>query len=83
MNRSGISEPATGRPTDPSKVLAREDLTFEDKVALLKHWQLDLTDRMTAADENMTGTQEEGQLAEQHRHVSEALGILEQEVRGH
>ncbi|HUF74037.1 MAG TPA: hypothetical protein VMR74_14220 [Gammaproteobacteria bacterium] len=83
MNRNRVSEPTPDRPTDPSKVVAREDLTFEDKVTLLKDWQLDLTGRMTATDENMGGTQDEGQLAEQLRHVSRALDILEREDPGH
>ena len=46
---------------------------------LLKDWQLHLTEMMTATDENMSGPQSEGQLAEQFRHVSGALSNLERE----
>jgi hypothetical protein len=68
--------PLPGRPADPLNVLDRKDLTVEDKLALLKDWQLDLTGRMTATNENMRGTQNEGQLAEQYRQVSQAMRIL-------
>ncbi len=83
LNRSRLSDLTPGRSIDPSKVVAREDLTVEEKVALLKDWQLDLTERMTATDENMSGTQDAGQLAEQHRHVSRVLSILEPEDPEH
>lgn len=73
MNPTG--EPGAERPDNPMQVLDRRDLTVDDKIAYLKDWQLDLTERMTATDENMPGTQE-GLLAEQLRHVSRALGIL-------
>jgi len=74
MNPTGA--PGAERPDNPMTVLDRRDLTIDDKIAFLKDWQLDLTERMTATDENMRGTQDHGRLAEQHRHVSRALGIL-------
>lgn len=79
MKRNEFSETSPGYPSDPSKVLSRKDLTFDGKVALLKNWQLDLTERMTATNENMGGTRDEGQIAEQFRAVSRALSMLEQE----
>lgn len=74
MNQA--SAPGAERPDNPMQVLDRRDLTVDDKIAYLKDWQLDLTERMTATDENMPGTQDQGGLAEQLRHVSRALGIL-------
>jgi hypothetical protein len=74
MNPTGT--PGAERPDNPMKVLDRRDLSTDEKIAFLKDWQLDLTERMTATDENMRATQDHGRLAEQLRHVSRALGIL-------
>jgi hypothetical protein len=80
-DRGSASTP--GRRTKPSTLPARKDLTFEEKLAQLKDRQLDLTQRMTATDENMRGIENEGQLAEQLRHVSRALSRLERDAAGH
>lgn len=74
-SRAGAS-PAE-RPADPRELLDRQDLTRDQKIGLLKDWQLDLMERMKATEENMTGNKDESRLAEQLRNVTGVLYILE------
>ncbi|MGD2111877.1 MAG: hypothetical protein PVI50_00715 [Gammaproteobacteria bacterium] len=57
----------------PRQLLSRDDLTREQKIALLREWEFDLRERMVAEDENMSSAEPAGvTLAD----VLEALEIL-------
>jgi hypothetical protein len=79
MNEKDRDNAPDDRPVNAMELLRRQDLSDKDKLTLLKDWQLDLTERMTATDENMNGTQDEGRLAEQLRDVARALNVLEED----
>jgi hypothetical protein len=38
---------------NPQRLLAREDLSRAEKIAILREWEFDLRERMVADDENM------------------------------
>ncbi|MGD2055597.1 MAG: hypothetical protein PVJ15_02230 [Gammaproteobacteria bacterium] len=46
----------TGTET-PQQLLAREDLAPEQKIEILRQWELDLRERMVAEEENMGATE--------------------------
>jgi hypothetical protein len=41
----------------PQQLLEREGLSREQKIRLLREWELDLRERMVAEDENMAATE--------------------------
>jgi hypothetical protein len=41
----------------PRELLERSDLTREEKLALLRDWELDLRERMVAEEENMPASE--------------------------
>jgi len=43
-------------PTAPRQLVQRDDLSREDKIALLREWEQDLREQMVAEEENMTGS---------------------------
>jgi len=70
----------------PDQLLAAEDLTRDQKLALLKQWEYDLHLLQVATEENMTGDAPPGNNAEKIREVhaaAEKLGAqLEPEKSG-
>lgn len=70
----------------PEELLARQDLTREQKLALLRQWEYDLHLLQVATEENMTGDAPPGTNAEKIREVraaAEKLGAdLTSEGRG-
>lgn len=59
----------------PSDLVAAQDISRDQKIALLKQWDYDLQLLMTATEENMTGTGV-NTTAEQIRRVHRALADL-------
>jgi hypothetical protein len=57
----------------PQEILSAEDLSQEQKVKLLRQWELDLRENLVASEENMTAPNPEGQSAELLRGVRRAL----------
>lgn len=53
------STPGTGNAWSgtPQQLLDRDELSREEKVELLRQWELDLRERMVADDENMAATE--------------------------
>jgi hypothetical protein len=60
----------------PDALLAREDLTREQKLALLRQWEYDLHLMQVATEENMTGNTPPGSNAEKIREVRSAAEKL-------
>jgi hypothetical protein len=63
---------------NPETLLAREDFTREQKLALLRQWEYDLHLLQVATEENMTGDTPPGDNAETLREVraaAEQLGV--------
>ena len=61
----------------PGSILATDDLTREQKIALIKQWETDLRLQLVASEENMPGT-ESGHSAElltQVRKAMQSLGV--------
>jgi hypothetical protein len=56
MNEQRLSSMARGSET-PQGLLARDDLTSEQKIEILRQWELDLRERMVAEEENMQATE--------------------------
>jgi len=48
---------ATPAAGTPQSLLARTDLTREQKIEKLRQWELDLRERMVADDENMSSAE--------------------------
>ncbi len=54
MNSDTTTRAQTGYElTSPSKLLDRDDLTRDQKVEVLRQWELDLREEMVAEEENM------------------------------
>jgi hypothetical protein len=64
----------------PDAVLTRDDLTREQKLALLRQWEYDLHLMQVATEENMTGNTPPGNNAEKIRAVRSAAEKLGAEV---
>jgi hypothetical protein len=60
----------------PDALLARDDLTREQKLALLRQWEYDLHLLQVATEENMTGDTPPGNNAETIRDVRSAAEKL-------
>jgi len=60
---------------DPGAILRAGDLNAEQKIQLLRQWEIDLRLLLVASEENMTGTGE-GVPAERLRQVQQALNSL-------
>ena len=60
----------------PDALLAREDLTRDQKLALLRQWEYDLHLLQVATEENMTGDGPPGTNAEKIREVRSAAEKL-------
>ena len=60
----------------PDALLARDDLTREQKLALLRQWEYDLHLLQVATEENMTGDAPPGNNAEKIREVRAAAEKL-------
>ena len=63
--------PAVGTP---QYLLARTDLTREQKIEKLRQWELDLRERMVADDENMPSAEPEQVSLDEVLKALEALG---------
>lgn len=61
---------------NPKTLLAREDVTREQKLALLRQWEYDLHLLQVATEENMTGDGPPGDNAETLREVRAAAEQL-------
>ena len=61
---------------DPRSILAADDLTREQKIALLKQWETDLRLLLVASEENMTGDAAPGATAELLQECRRALAKL-------
>jgi len=69
---------------DPRSVLEAEDLTREQKIALLKQWETDLRLLLVSAEENMPG-KESGRsagLLTQVRQALHSLGVTGSDIAG-
>lgn len=66
--------------TSPDALLAREDLTRDQKLALLRQWEYDLHLMQVATEENMTGDAPPGNNAERIREVRSVAEKLGAEV---
>jgi hypothetical protein len=64
----------------PDQLLAAEDLTRDQKLALLKQWEYDLHLLQVATEENMTGDAPPGNNAERIRQVHAAAEKLGAEL---
>jgi hypothetical protein len=64
----------------PDALLAREDLTREQKLALLRQWEYDLHLMQVATEENMTSDATPGNNAEKIRQVRAAAEKLGADV---
>lgn len=60
----------------PAELLADEDLTREQKLALLRQWEYDLHLMQVATEENMTGDAPPGNNAEKIRQIHAAAEKL-------
>jgi hypothetical protein len=68
----------------PRSILAADDLTTEQKIALLRQWETDLRLLLVASEENMTGTGN-GRCAElltQVRKAMQSLGVAASDSAG-
>lgn len=65
---------------NPEALLARQDLTVEQKLALLRQWEYDLHLLQVATEENMTGDTPPGNNAETIRDVRAAAEKLGAEL---
>jgi len=64
----------------PDELLAAEDLTRDQKLALLRQWEYDLHLLQVATEENMTGDTPQGSNAEKIRQVHAAAEKLGAEL---
>ncbi|MGD8631778.1 MAG: hypothetical protein PVG72_13755 [Gammaproteobacteria bacterium] len=71
------TQPAAGTP---QSLLARTDLTREQKIEKLRQWELDLRERMVADDENMTAAEPQPVTLED---VLKALEVLGEGLESH
>ena len=60
----------------PRDILASHDLSPEQKIKLLKEWEIDLRELQVASEENMTGDSSSGTTAELLRECRGALARL-------
>jgi hypothetical protein len=60
----------------PRDILATHDLSPEQKIKLLKEWEIDLRELQVASEENMTGDNSSGTTAELLRECRGALARL-------
>src|SRR5262245_14313782 len=70
-----VADVAKHFPT-PEALLARDDLTREQKLALLRQWEYDLHLMQVATEENMTSNATPGNNAERLRQVRAAATKL-------
>ncbi len=59
MTPNTTSGPAVATPGRASGLLARTDLSREEKVEILHQWEVDLREAMVAEDENMPASEDE------------------------
>lgn len=58
----------------PSEVFRNDRISASDKVKILKQWEYDTKELLTATEENMTGDSEDvGELLSEIRHYLQAL----------
>ena len=57
----------------PADIVSAQDLSHQQKVKLLRQWELDLRENLVASEENMTAPAPEGHSAELLRGVRRAL----------
>lgn len=60
-------------PTAPAQLLQRDDLSRDEKIALLREWEQDAREQMVAEEENMIGS---GTVAENLGDILAALAAL-------
>lgn len=60
----------------PQDILNDEDLATEQKIKLLKEWEIDLRQLMIASEENMPSGSKSGSTGEMLMKVSKALSTL-------
>lgn len=60
----------------PQDILDDEDLATEQKIKLLKEWEIDLRQLMIASEENMPSDNKPGTTADTLMKVSKALSTL-------
>lgn len=64
----------------PQDIAEREDMSREQKIALLEQWEQDLREEMVAEEENMAGAG--GPMADTLTDVLQALGRLGKDSSG-
>ena len=67
---------------DPERLMEDQELSEKQKIELLVSWRWDLLELERATEENMGGTNDTGQVAEQLRKVNRALEKLGAEADG-
>jgi hypothetical protein len=60
----------------PHDIVVCGDLSLEQKIRLLKEWEIDLRELQVASEENMTGENASGSTAELLRQCRRALAML-------
>jgi hypothetical protein len=70
------SAPATNgsAPSSPQDLLSRRDLTHEQKVRMLRQWELDLREGMVAEEENMPAARPQAVTLDEVLDALRALG---------
>ena len=82
MSQESKSETAQGlnasAPASPRELLARQDLTRDQKLEMLRQWELDLRERMVAEEENMPATEPANATLDEVLEALRALGAESQ-----
>jgi hypothetical protein len=69
-----------GTFSEPRRVVENQELTAEQKLTILKSWQLDLLELLRATEENMpSADRQPGEVAEELRQVNDALVAVRRE----
>lgn len=62
---------------DPATLLARDDLTEDEKIARLHQWELDLREKLVADEEAMTSNLAADDPCQASEQLTEVLQVLE------
>ena len=76
MSRDKLMKDPQAEFRSPERVLEDQELSDQQKIALLMNWRLDLLEMQRADSENMQGTSEEDDVAAELKSVTDALTTL-------
>jgi hypothetical protein len=74
-NRTGDRARSGFELASPADVLAREGLSREEKIELLRQWELDLREGMVAEEENMPATEPAAMTLDEVLDALRTLGV--------